>query len=171
MKWTIHQLYQLQNKDILIDETVDVSDIKHIEKSIRNISPVKVTGVADVSHAKVIFHLTITGSMVLPCSRTLVDVQFPFTIKTTETFLFKQSDFDDEDEVHNVEGDVVDILPIIKENILLEIPMQIYSESVHEDQVLQSGKDWSVITEEDVKNQIDPRLAGLAKYFDKNKEN
>ena len=31
----------------------------------------------------------------------------------------------------------------------------------------QSGKDWEVIHEQDKKEKVDPRLAGLAKFFDK----
>ena len=29
----------------------------------------------------------------------------------------------------------------------------------------QSGKDWEVISEEENKEKVDPRLAGLAKFF------
>ena len=32
----------------------------------------------------------------------------------------------------------------------------------------QSGKDWEVIHEQDKKEKMDPRLAGLAKFFDQN---
>ena len=38
----------------------------------------------------------------------------------------------------------------------------------HEEAAPQSGKDWEVIHEEDQSKKIDPRLAGLAKFFDEN---
>ncbi len=38
----------------------------------------------------------------------------------------------------------------------------------YEDAAPQSGKDWEVIHEKDQSKKIDPRLAGLAKFFDKN---
>ncbi|MCA1029957.1 DUF177 domain-containing protein [Bacillus timonensis] len=173
MKWSISQLNQLQHKGLSIDEYVDVSDIKDIDSTIRGIDPVHVTGRADLSSAKATFHLTISGSMTLPCSRTLVDVNYPFNLKTTETFLLRQTlDYEaDEEEIHLVQGDVVDLLPIIKENILLEIPMQVFSNDQHvEGAAPQEGKDWVVITEEDKRNQIDPRLAGLAKLFEDKKD-
>ncbi|MEH7234884.1 YceD family protein [Bacillus sp. JJ1562] len=171
MKWTINQLNQLARKGLMIDETVDVKDLMELDKSIRNISPVQVTGRADLSSStKASFHITITGSMILPCSRTLVDVKFPFEIKTTENFLLREtSDYDLESDVdiHQARGEVIDLLPLIKENILLEIPMQIFcDDSNSEDGAPQSGQDWEVITEDDKKNKIDPRLAGLAKFFE-----
>ena len=33
--------------------------------------------------------------------------------------------------------------------------------------LLNLGTDWEVINEEEKKHKVDPRLAGLAKYFDK----
>ncbi|MDR4886610.1 DUF177 domain-containing protein [Bacillus sp. HNG] len=170
MKWTINQLNQLAHKGLTIDETVDVKDIMELEKSIRDISPVQITGRADLSSTKASFHITISGSMILPCSRTLVDVKFPFEIRTTETFLLKDTsvyDLESDEDVHQIRGEVIDLLPIIKENILLEIPMQIFcDDSNSEDAAPQSGQDWEVISEDDKKNKIDPRLAGLAKFFE-----
>ncbi|ANB58809.1 hypothetical protein GFC29_287 [Anoxybacillus sp. B7M1] len=171
MKWSIHQLHQLQAKGLVMDEMVDVSDLKQMEPSIRDISPVRVKGRADIGATKFTFHLTIEGTMVLPCSRTLVDVSYPFAIHTTETFFLNDYDVHPDEETHLVQGDAVDLLPIVKELILLEIPMQIFSEQENiQDGAPQSGAGWEVITEEQAKNKIDPRLAGLAKFFDKKEE-
>ncbi len=154
----------------MVEETVDVKDLMELDKSIREISPVQVTGRADLSSTKASFHITISGSMILPCSRTLVDVKFPFEIRTTETFLLRETseyDLESDEDVHQVRGEVIDLLPLIKENILLEIPIQIFcDDSNSEDAAPQSGQDWEVITEDDRKNKIDPRLAGLAKFFE-----
>lgn len=64
-----------------MDEMVDVSELKEVEKDIREINPVHVTGRVDFGSGKFTFHLHITGSMVLPCSRSLVDVTLPLTLK------------------------------------------------------------------------------------------
>ena len=97
---------------------VDVSELKEVEKDIREINPVHVTGRVDFGSGKFTFHLHITGSMVLPCSRSLVDVTLPFDIKTTEVFQTSQEEFETEAEIHSLEGEVLDLLPVIKENIL-----------------------------------------------------
>lgn len=170
MKWSIHQLHQLQTKGLAIEETVDVSDLKQIDKLIRDISPIHVEGRADISATKFTFHLTIEGTMVLPCSRTLVDVSYPFTIQTTETFFLNDYDVTPDEDTHLVQGDTIDLLPIVKELVLLEIPLQVFAEENVQGGAPQSGVGWEVITEEQVKTKIDPRLAGLAKFFDKDEE-
>ncbi|PGM90150.1 YceD family protein [Bacillus cereus] len=166
MKWSIHQLNKLRNKGLTLNEMVDVSELKEVEKDIREINPVNVTGRVDFGSGKFTFHLHITGSMVLPCSRSLVDVTLPFDIKTTEVFQTSEEEFETEAEIHCLEGEVLDLLPVIKENILLEIPMQIFSDDVSGGAPMQ-GQDWQVISEENKEKTVDPRLAGLAKFFDK----
>ena len=87
-----------------------------------------ITGRADIDSAKVTFHLTIKGHLILPCSRTLVDVNYPIHVDTTETFLLNGSHYESEEEVHQVNGDVIDLMPIIHEILLLEVPMQVFCE-------------------------------------------
>lgn len=86
LKWSVHQLYKLQKKGLQINEDVDLYDLVQNHPDLREITPVHVQGHADISSMKVIFHLTITGEMTLPCARTLVDVKYPFEIRTSETF-------------------------------------------------------------------------------------
>lgn len=169
MKWTISQLQKYRNKDFTIDETIRADEIKETDPSIREVSPIHVTGRADISATKVTFHLVISGHLILPCSRTLVDVNYPINVETTETFLLNGDEFETDEEVHQVKGDVIDLMPAIREILLLEIPMQVFCEdSSSEEGAPQSGKDWEVIQEVDKKEKVDPRLAGLAKFFEPN---
>nr|WP_272495688.1 YceD family protein [Bacillus pinisoli] len=154
----------------MIDETVDVSELKKMDHEIRDTSPVHVIGKVDVSSDKATFHLQIAGTLVLPCSRTLVDVKLPFDITTTEHFLLQPVDYEVDEDFHETDGEVVDLLPVIMENILLEIPMQVFAENPNkEESAPQSGKDWQVITELEKEEKVDPRLAGLAKFFENDK--
>ncbi|MGO4887891.1 YceD family protein [Anaerobacillus sp. MEB173] len=169
MKWTVQQLNSLKHKGISFDETLDLSEL--IEESnlgIRQLSPLEVKGEANFSGQTVTFHLTIKGEMILPCSRTLADVEFPFDIKATE--VFQLGDYPiatgDDSEIHQPEGDLIDLIPYIKENILLEIPLQVFSDN-EKGEAPATGNGWGVLTEEEKKNQIDPRLADLAKFFEK----
>ena len=169
LKWTLSQLQKYRNKEFLIDETTRVDEIKQIDATIREVSPMHITGRGDIDSAKVTFHLKIEGHLILPCSRTLVDVKLPINVETTETFLLQGSVYESGEEAYQVNGDVIDIMPIIKEILLLEIPMQVFCEDVEsEDAAPQSGKDWEVLQEEGQSKKIDPRLAGLAKFFDEN---
>jgi uncharacterized protein len=169
LKWTLSQLQKYRNKDFIIDETIRVDEIKQDDPTIIDVSPMHITGRGDIDSTKVTLHLKIEGHLILPCSRTLVDVKLPINVETTETFLLQGSVYGSEEEAYQVNGDVIDVMPIIREILLLEIPMQVFCEDVEsEDAAPQSGKDWEVIQGEDRSKKIDPRLAGLAKFFDEN---
>lgn len=171
MKWTIYQPHQMPKQSFEFDETVELNELTKLNSDIRRISPVRVKGRADIKSKQVSFDFTISGEMILPCSRTLVDVPYPFEISTKELFIFHHTDDIEDDDVHIVEDDTIDLTPIVKEEILLEIPMQIFCESEQEKGgAPQEGKDWQVISEEDKKNQVDPRLAALEKLLKQDDE-
>ncbi|HHY74510.1 MAG TPA: DUF177 domain-containing protein [Bacillus bacterium] len=173
MKWYMTQLNQLRTKGIILDEMVDVSELTKTSE-IRRISPVHVKGHGDFVSNKITFTITIQGKMILPCTRTLKDATHSFTIETTETYLLSPEGYGqlDEENLHLVEGEVLDLLPMVKENIILEIPMQIYCDDPsQEGGAPQSGNGWEVITEAEKKEKIDPRFSALKDFFkDKNNE-
>lgn len=166
LKWTIHDLNKLQNKGLSFDEQISVDEITEVDKEIRSVSPVQVTGRADFGASKVTFHINIKGTMILPCSRTLADVKFPFDIQSSETFVLSSyGNYEDED-LHQPDGEIVDLTRYIRELILLEVPLQVFSEKEDvKGPAPQSGEGWEVITEEEKKDQIDPRLAKLKELF------
>jgi len=168
MKWSIHQLQKLRNKGLLLDEIVDLNHLNERNPEIREVSPLHVTGRVDFGTNRYTFHLTITGYLILPCHRTLVDVKYPLSITTTETF-FTTTEWDSEDEnVHILEDDVLDLTPVLEELILLEIPLQLFAEDVEgQETAPTSGRDWEVKEYVEKEQKIDPRLAGLAKFFDR----
>ncbi len=174
MKWTIPQLQKLRDNGFNVDETADLSELKKADPQIRDISPIRVFGKADLSSNRVTFHLKVSGTLTLPCSRTLVDVPFPIDVQTTETYLFNQYEgMETEDgEYHVAEGDVVDLTPVIKEIILTEIPLQVFCDT---DQPVNgaplAGDDWELILEDQQVKKVDPRLAKLAHFFDNNDDN
>ncbi|MFB7302243.1 YceD family protein [Heyndrickxia sporothermodurans] len=177
LKWSTIQLLKYRGKSMDINETIDIAeDLKKRDPQIRDVSPIHVTGNADITTEKIAFHLHITGKLILPCSRTLVDVDYPIDVKSTEIYLLNSTTSYEEEEdveIHYPNGDIVDLDPVIIELLLLEIPIQVFSESAKNDANLPSGNEWEVVTEEQVKQdeeskekKVDPRLAGLAKFFD-----
>jgi uncharacterized protein len=171
MKWSVFQLNRYRDTGITVNEKVDVSDLMERESQIRKIDTVNVTGRGDISAGKATFQLHITGEMIVPCSRTLEDVHYPLDIHSVEIFLLNEnaSNYEDED-FHRIDGETLDLLPYVKENILLEVPLQIFKKDIKEGQETEapsSGNDWELVSENEKPNKIDPRLAELAKFFDK----
>lgn len=171
MKWFIHQLTKYRQKGLEINEYVDLHELVQVHQDLRAITPVHVVGRADIGSARVVFHLSLSGEMTLPCARTLVDVKYPFHIQTSETFLLNDYDQETDESTHAVHGDVIDLRPIVRELVLLEIPQQVFSDEVEpaRNGAPQEGKGWKIVTEEERKNKVDPRMAKLAQLLEKNK--
>ncbi|HET7522378.1 MAG TPA: YceD family protein [Bacillales bacterium] len=159
MKWTLQQLEQLKDEGLSFDETADVSDLTERDPEIRDISPVQVVGNAFFEPRKISFWLEITGNMVLPSSKTLEDVNYPFDLHTMEVFRLDSSVEAEEDgEIHDIENETVDLLPYVKEAILVEKPIRVVGGN---EEPLPSGEGWEMVSEEDQKEQVDPRLKKL----------
>ena len=87
------------------------------------------------------FHLDIEvkGEMILPCSISLKPVNYPYSFKIEEDL-----DENGQESLKNITN-TIDILPIIWENILMEIPMRVISPDLS--MVKTEGDGWKLITE------------------------
>ena len=177
MKWSIHQLSKFRKDGMPIDTVVQLDEVKTRNPDIRNVSPVHVKGLCTFGASQMTCQLTISTTLTLPCARTWEDVEYPVNIETVEVFSWtdERNRGDVEGDIHYVDGDVVDMKPVLEELILLEVPMQVFKENT-EGQV-HGGKGWDYSTDEDVEKakevdepKLDPRLAALAKYFDQTDE-
>jgi uncharacterized protein len=177
MKWSINQLQRYRQGAMPLDEAVDLESVKKRNPEIRNITPVRVTGSCTIGSKKLACRFRLEGTMTLPCSRTWEDVELPFSIETDEQFSWDEAVLATDDEIHPVVGDVVDPTPVFEELVLLEVPLQIYSEQA-DDMQQAEGKGWSYTTDEaynarlreELETKVDPRLAGLAKFFESKDE-
>ena len=99
-------------------------------------------------------NVDVSGTLVLPCAITLKPVDYPFNIKI-------EGNIDElvEENEKSVKKDenTLDILPIIWENILMEIPMKVVSEGSYDCNM--QGDGWKLIKEDEEK--INPELAKL----------
>lgn len=168
LKWTIQQLEKLKETGLSFDETVDVSEITERDLEIRKVSPVRVVGRTFFERDKISFLLEITGNMVLPSSKTLEDVEYPFDLQTVEAFRLDASvESEEDEELHDVEEDRIDLLPYVKAAILVEKPIRVVG---GKEDPLSSGKGWDLVSEGQQKKRIDPRLKKLEKLLnDKDK--
>ena len=179
MKWSIHQLSKYRQTGMPIDAEVHLDDVMNRNSDIRHISPAIVKGLCTFGASQMTSQFTLTATLTLPCARTWEDVEFPIEVNAVEIFSWidedKRGDDPDIDNIHYVDGEVINMKPVLEELVLLEVPMQVFKEN-SEGQVT-GGKNWSYSTDEDVvasskddEPKLDPRLAALAKYFDQTDE-
>ncbi|MFC3040229.1 YceD family protein [Virgibacillus xinjiangensis] len=169
MKFTLGQIKKnAYNEPFTFDEKVDVSELETMNNDIREIGPVRVAGKCFLQGEQIIFSFRINGEMILPCARTLVDVPYPFDIGADEVFTTSPhySKEEEEDEIHPIEGEVLDLTPYIKENILLDIPFRVFSDGTSDqEEAPLEGRDWKLVTEEEKEQTVDPRLKKLESLF------
>lgn len=168
MKLFIQKLRQLQNEPYYFDETEDISDIAAMKNDIRRIEPVQVSGYAVMDGDEITCDFNIKGTMILPCARTLIDVPYEFSIHVIEYFTL--ATYQEEEDVHLVKGEVLDLTPFIKENVLLEIPIRVFADQEDlEANTISEGEGWTLLTEDEKPEKTDPRLEKLKSLL--NKEN
>lgn len=164
MKWSKVELMRAPNGTIEFDDgiTFDASAFSKMNQ-IRGLQDVTVSGNIHYEEHddRAYADLDISGVMIVPCSITNEDVEYDFHTKSMEVFAFDKSD---DEDVHETKGDVVELLPVIFQLILMEVPLKVVKEGV----TYPKGKGWEVIKEEDYKKteaeQIDPRLAKLKEF-------
>ena len=139
---------RLQNRstnEFLYKNTIVLDEALYKNTDIRKLSPVEVSAdikrITDTSYK---MSLEIKGEITLPCSITLNDVIYPFDIKTE----VKLSNEDEEDEEYvKIIQNNIDIISIIWQNIVLEIPLRVVSEDANNSPV--SGEGWKLIREDE----------------------
>lgn len=166
LKWTKSELLQAKDCTIEFEETITfaneaIARIHHLRK----LQNVTVSGNIhyDYSSDLAIANLDIDGSMVLPCSITLEDVDYPFHVNSTEVYAFHK--VNEDDEMHEAKGDIVELYPVLFQLIMMEVPYKVVKEGLTD---YPKGKGWEVVREEDLiaskEKVIDPRLAKLRDF-------
>ena len=149
-KLIYEKLYKMpiDGEIIIPKEYLDGTDI-------RRISPVKVSGFI-YNNESLELDIDISGTMILPCARTLKDVEYTFNININENI------DENEDKILEINQNTLDIFQIVWQNILVDIPLRVLSKDAKEE--ITEGDGWKLITEDEGKD-IDPRLKDLSKYI------
>ena len=157
-------LAELTNGSVTYDNDFVINADTYKEVGILDLKNLHVTGDISLNSVSMLaVNLIITGIMVIPDSVTTEPVDYPFTSKIEEEY-----DINDEFflEYYQKEQNILDIMKILWENIVLEVPMRF---TVTKDAHL-SGDGWSLGEDKNKDDQIDPRLAKLAELLDNGKE-
>ena len=141
-------LTKLQNRrvnELNYSDTITIDKSMYENTDIRNLSDVKVNAhIKRVTDSSYNMSLIIDGVMTLPCSVTLKDVLYPFHIETEVKI---SNDDENLEEYVKIIQNSIDILPIIWQNIALEIPLKVVSDDVSDTPT--SGDGWKLVSLDD----------------------
>jgi len=171
----VKQCLESKGKELTLEHSYELPQLIQRNKQILSLSPILFTGKGQMQSGIFAIHGTLTGSITVSCSRCLGELSIPIQQTVEERFNIQAklgtAEENEEQEIHEVVGQEIDLLPYIENEVLLALPTfpVCESEEVCKDNLPQEGKDWNVLTEQMKKDKVDPRLADLAKYFDQEK--
>ena len=146
-----------QTDEIVINEEIDIPK-EYLNDDIRDISKVSVNGNITNDGYMLSLRLNIKCVLTLICSISLKDVKYDVDIDIEEEIS------EENDENMKILNNSIDLLPIIWQNILMEIPIKVVSPDIEEKNIYGDG--WKFITDEEEEKEIDPRLSKLKDYLD-----
>ncbi len=155
------KLFNRELDEIIIDESIKIpEDYYKDNDDIKDVSLVKVFG--DITDNQEYFsvNLNIKCELTLVCSVSLKDVKYNIDINIEEIIGENDNNLEEFDKIIN---NSIDLLPIIWQNILVEVPMRVVSEDVQEENIYGNG--WKFITKEEESKEIDPRLSKLKDFL------
>ena len=160
MKIDLLSLINNRETELDINENVEIPYEYYEKTDIRHLDPVSVKGnIYSIGDNVFNLNLEVSGKMILPCALTLEDVDYPFTINIDQNV----GNSDDFEKNYKIVSNTLDILPILWENIVLEIPSRVVKEDAH---IKTEGDGWCLTSEEDFENSQNNKLSDLKELLE-----
>ena len=149
---------KVNEKGIVIDEVVSFGEEYIKNTPIQKLDDIKVTGRVYYSVTnEVVLEASVKGTMVLLDAIDLEPINYPINLEISEVL----SENDDEKAEKDVK--TLDIMDVLWQNIVLEVPISIKKDPDKKYDL--HGDGWELIDEESKK--VDPRLAPLLELLEK----
>lgn len=172
MNIKIAELDLRKGEPLSFTHTLDPVELKNRHQEVRGLTPVETTGEA----AKLGDLYYVKGEMEADvsfvCSRCLKPFTQHMRIPFAETFASKeaQSEVDEDSDIHLLEKDEIELAPLLEEDFLLAMPTFPLCAEDCQGLCPSCGINRNDASCNCNTERIDPRLAGLADFFAKDKE-
>lgn len=151
-------LAKVDEKGIVIDDTISFCEEYIKNTPIEKLDNVKVHGKAYYSVTnEIVFDCHVEGTMILLDAMDLSEVEYPFNFEISEVL----SENDDEKDQNQLK--TLDIIDILWQNIVLEVPISVRKDPNKKYNL--EGDGWELVDEE--RKKLDPRLAPLLELLEK----
>lgn len=163
---------------LAFDQELDL--LKELQKrnpEILDLKNVTATGRVAYDTGLYVLDYQLTYTIVLASSRSMEPVDLQESYPVTEVFAEDvQSDADiealEEDLILPIEGGKIDLSESVADNILLNIPLKVFTPEEEDGQGFIEGNDWKILSEEEyqaaqaIKKEENSPFAGLNGLFD-----
>lgn len=110
---------------------------------------------------------TVSGPVVGECSRCLDPIQDSVEVDVVELFAYPDSatsETTDEDEVSRLTGDTIDLEPMVRDGVVLALPVAPLCRADCAGLCVDCGQRWDDLPPDHAHSTVDPRWAALAQY-------
>ncbi|MBO6195253.1 MAG: DUF177 domain-containing protein [Bacilli bacterium] len=146
--------------EISVCESIEIPKELLEGTEIKDISKIDVDGNITENGESYDLNLHIKCNLTLICSVSLKDVNYPIDIDINEIISQTGENLED---FYKIINNSIDLVPIIWQNILVEVPIRVVSPDIEEKNIYGDG--WKFITTEEEKKEIDPRLEKLKDFL------
>lgn len=154
MEINLNTLY----KPVEIDDTFEIPESYYAQTSIKELKEVHARGRLGYNVSDEIeLNLEVSGIMYLEDGITLEKIKYPFSFEINEIL---EENTEENQEYLKKGKNILDIIEILWENIVLEVPISITNAS----NMKKNGEGWQLNGEAEEKS-IDPRMAKLNDLF------
>ncbi|MGI8721674.1 MAG: YceD family protein [Geodermatophilaceae bacterium] len=110
---------------------------------------------------------TVSGPVVGECSRCLDPIQDVVEVEVVELFAYPDSatsETTDEDEVSRLTGDMIDLEPLVRDAVVLALPVAPLCRENCAGMCVDCGQRWDDLPPDHQHSTVDPRWVALAQY-------
>ena len=181
LNWDVQDVRRYKDKPFEFEEKLDLTkELKTRSKDVLDATPVEVKGQLFNDHGLVISDVKVKTTLKVPSTRSLLPVELPLNLRINEAYNVDSVEAEELEDYNVVipideENPTINIYESVIDNILLSIPSKVLTKKEEEDNIMPSGKNWEVISEEDFNKQkeeehVNPEFAKLKDLFKNNDE-
>lgn len=156
IKWALNELKKYSDEPLQLSGQVDLEEaLQSRDNQVLAATPIQVNGILVVENqSEYLVDLQLTVGLTLPSSRSLDPVDVSLEIPFSETYLAPghvpdPEKYTEEEIVIELESEVLDLQKPLEDSILAALPTQVLTKEEREKNIMPSGNEWEVISEED----------------------
>ncbi len=177
LNWDIQDVRRYKDKPFEFKETLDLTkELQSRTDEVLDSTPVEVNGQLFNDNGLVISNVKLSTVLTVPSTRSLSPVELPLKVQINEAYNIdnvETDELEDSTVIIQVDDDnpTINVYESIVDNILLSIPSKVLTKKEEEENIMPSGKDWSVISEDEFNKEseeehVNPEFAKLKGLFD-----
>ncbi|WP_338232450.1 YceD family protein [Companilactobacillus muriivasis] len=181
LNWDVQDVRRYKDKPFEFEEKLDLTaELKKRSEDVLYAEPVEAKGQLFNDNGLVISDVKVKTTLKVPSTRSLLPVELPLDIRINEAYNVDNVATEDLEDYNVVipvdeEDPTVNVYESVIDNILLSIPQKVLTKKEAEENIMPSGKNWEVISEDDFKKQkeeehVNPEFAKLKDLFKNNDE-